>query len=312
MNFSEYILIHAEEPDYSCHRKESVLMNAVRPDIFTYNNYRLFLKDLFHFCKSQDSKYSHRFVAKEVSASSCGWFSDIINGRINLTSKYGIKLARLFRFTEKQRDYFETLVAYDQSASFEEKEMHYRKLLSFNNNIKATMIRKDQFTFYSKWFIPAIRELLFIFDFKDDYRALSRKMNPPISTKEAKKAIEVLLSCNLIQKNALGFYKPKDTFVEKDSSFGSLYWALFMNATVDLAKQSIHNHTKEERDISAVTISLSGEGLDKAREKIKELRKYLLKIAQEDRNQETVYQCNVQLFPLTQMKERNTYAGRHN
>ncbi|MBN1982986.1 MAG: TIGR02147 family protein, partial [Chitinivibrionales bacterium] len=151
-------------------------MQQEKPELFHYNNYRLFLKDTYCYLKSIDSKYSHRFIAQQVNASSCGWFSDIINNRINLTSKYLIKIAKLFKFNEKEQEYFKALVDYDQAGSFEEKELLYKKIISYNHKIKTTIIHQDQFSFFSKWYIPAIRELLLIFDFNDDYRSLGKKL----------------------------------------------------------------------------------------------------------------------------------------
>jgi len=148
-------------------------------------------------------------------------------------------------------------------------------------------------------FIPAIRELLFIYDFKDDYKALAQKMTPTIKPNDAEQAIKVLLSCGLIEKKQTGFYKPCDPVIEKDSTFASLYWAAYMQSNISLALEAVHRYNKEQRNISASTFALSKENLNYVSEKIKELRHLLLKLSEEDSKRDVVYQFNIQLFPLT-------------
>jgi len=277
-------------------------MQKTKPNVFHYTNFREFLKNTFTYFKSIDSKYSHRFIAKEVLSGSCGWFSDLINGRTKLTSTNCIRLAKIFKLTDKQLDYFETIVQYDQADSFEEKELCYKKMLSFKE-LKPIVVNKDQFRFFSKWYIPAIRELLFVYNFKDDYKTIAQKMIPAIKPKEAKNAIQVLLSCGLIEKKENGYYKPCASVIQKDPSFASLYWALYMKSNITLALEAIHRYKKEERDISSSTFAFSKESLQFAREKIKELRHLLLKVSEEDAKRDIIYQFNIQLFPLTKNNE---------
>jgi len=115
---------------------------------------------------------------------------------------------------------------------------------------------------------------------------------------EAKEAIDILISTKMIYKNISGFYKPRDTIVIKDTS-PSITWATYMSENILLAKEAIFNVPKCERDISAITIGLSGENYEIACQKIKELRRYLLSLSENDKHAKTIYQVNVQLFPLT-------------
>lgn len=273
-------------------------MEKCPPNIMNYTDYRKYLNDTFNYLKGTNPKYSHRFIAKEVEASSAGWFSDILKGRINCTSRFVLKLAKLLKLTEKHKEYFELLVNYNQAGSTEEKEIYFKKMLSFTS-VKSTLVLADNFAFYRKWYIPAIRELLTIYDFNDNFKELSQKLCPPISIKEAKDAIEVLISSQLVVKNKDGYYKPCDTTLEKDSSVKSVLWATYMSENITLSKEAIHRFKKEERDISAITFSLSKDNFEIAREKIKELRKFLLHLSETDKNSTIICQANFQLFPLS-------------
>lgn len=267
-------------------------------NIYTFTDYREFLREICKYLKDENKKYSHRFIAKEIGASSSGWFSDIISGRINCTDKFIYKLAQFLKMTDKEKEYFELLVKYNQAGTIEEKENFFKKLQLFSD-MHSKVIFADNFAFYRKWFIPAIRELLIYYNFNDDYKSLAAQLNPSITVKEAKDAIDILLSTKMIYKNVSGFYKPRDTIVIKDTS-PSITWATYMSENILLAKDAIFNVPKCDRDISAITIGLSGESFEIACQKIKELRKYVLSLSENDKHVNTIYQVNFQLFPLTQ------------
>jgi uncharacterized protein (TIGR02147 family) len=173
------------------------------------------------------------------------------------------------------------------------------KSISFKE-INPSLIGKEHFDFYSKWYITAIRELLFFYDFNDDYRSLGRMLDPPIRPTDAQEAIEVLNSIGFIEKNSKGYYKPITRMITKDNAFRSVHWGNLVTSMMKLAIESVDRHGINERDISAVTLNLSEESMKIAKTEIAALRKKLLAISEHDKNQDTVYQCNFQIFPLSQ------------
>jgi uncharacterized protein (TIGR02147 family) len=213
---------------------------------------------------------------------------------------YLLKLSKLLKLSAREKSYFEILVGYDQAGSLDEKNAFMEKMMSFKE-LSASIVNKNQFAFYSTWYIPAIRELLFCYDFKDDFKALAKKMSPAISQQQAQKAIEILKALGFIKADRNGRLRPCDPIIKKDPQFKSLHWANFMRANMELGIAALDRFKKESRDISAVTLCLSKEGQDRASEEIAELRKKLLAISEQDKNRNNVFQCNIQLFPLADL-----------
>jgi uncharacterized protein (TIGR02147 family) len=274
--------------------------------IFDYAEFRRFLSEYYAHAKSKDRKFSQRYIARQVGASSGGWFADIVQGRISLTGTYMVRLAKLLGLDAEERDYFELLVSYDQAGSLEEKNIYLGKIMSCKR-INPAIVSREQFEFYSNWYISAIRELLFTYDFKDDYKALAKELNPPITAQQAKHAVKVLQKLGFVEPDGKLYLRPCDTIIKKDSTFKSVYWANFMKANMELAVEALDRYGKDDRDISAVTMSFSQEAYPQACEEIKKLRRKLLVLAQNDKARGAVYQCNVQLFPLT--KKKNSASG---
>lgn len=274
-------------------------MEPSEPNIFVYTDFRLFLQDYYKTRKAKDRKFSHRYIIEKVGATSAGWFSDVVNGRIALTSSHLIRLAKLLRLKPNEDAYFEALVHYGQAGSMDEKNRYLRKALAFKE-VKADLVGKDRFEFYSKWYYTAIRELLFFHDFRGDYTALGKKVNPPIRAEQAKQAVRLLEKMEFIAKAPGGGYQPRVNVLRKDPSDKSLHLANFLKTTMELGIEALERYDKEHRDVSALTLSLSEPAFQQAREEIKALRKRLLALMGEDSDPAKVYQCNIQFFPLTQ------------
>ena len=267
------------------------------PDIFQYSDFRLFLADHYRARKAGDAKFSHRFIQEKVQASSAGWFSDICAGRIVLSQGHAVRLLKLLGLKPVQEDYFEAMVGFAQAGSMEEKNRWMRRTLSFKE-LKAEVVGAEKFEFYSHWYYSAIREALFVVDFKGDYQALGQMFLPPLKKEQVKSAISLLLSLEMARKDAQGCIRPSTSTIKKDSAFKSLHVANFLKVNMELAIQALDTIDKDARDMSALTLALSAESFAEARAEVKALRKKLLAIAERETRPGKVFQCNFQMFPL--------------
>jgi uncharacterized protein (TIGR02147 family) len=285
-------------------------MANARPDIFSYADYRTFLKDRYTILKRENRQFSHRYISTKVRASSAGWFSDVISGRINVTAGFIDPLAAVFKLTGEETEFFRSLVNCNQTKNLAEKS-RFLELLITTRKTEAITVSRDRFMYYSIWYIPVIRELLFFYDFSGNYRALSRMVRPAIRVSEARKAVDILTGLGFVSPDENGFLKPKDAILRKESGFASIHWANFQKSALELATAAIERFRKEERDISSVLVCLSPASFAIAREEIARLRKRILELSEADRARDTVYQCNFQIFPTSQSSETSRPGGPH-
>lgn len=274
-------------------------MRTGLPNIFTYTDFRVYLADYYQVRKSRDRKFSHRFIGEKVRAASSGWFSDVLKGRSSLAGPQLLPLARILQLKTNEIDYFEAMVGYGQAGSLEEKTRYFQKMLAFRE-VRADMVGFDKLEFYGKWYHSALRELLFFYPFRGDYAALARKLSPPIRQGEARESIELLERLGFVEPNEIGGFKAKEGSLKKDPSFPSVVMANFLKANMELAIESLERFSKDERDVSALTISLSDDAFAKVKEEIRALRKRILALTEVDVAPSKVYQCNFQFFPMSQ------------
>ncbi len=266
--------------------------------IFGYTDFRKFLGDYYLERKKSDRKFSHRFIQEKVGASSAGWFADVLKSRTNIPGGHIVKLSKLLQLKASETDYFEAMVQFGQAASLEERTRYFNKMLAFKE-VRADMVGMDKLEFYSKWYHSAIREILFFYPFRGDYAELARKLSPPIRPTEARDSVALLERLGMVEPNTIGGYKSKEAVLKKDSSFPSVVMANFLKNNMELAIEALDRYTKEERDVSALTIALSEQAFSQVKDDIRALRKKILAMTEVDIAPTKVYQCNFQFFPLS-------------
>jgi len=89
------------------------------------------------------------------------------------------------KLTKKQEEYFETMVYFNEAKTVEEKKLYFERLMRYYDS-KAYRVDAKQYEYYSKWYYIAVRELLAIGNFSDDYSAIGQALNPAIRTEEAR------------------------------------------------------------------------------------------------------------------------------
>lgn len=268
-----------------------------KPSIYNYFDYRCYLQDIFAFNKSINKKFTHRYIVGQIQASSSGWVSDLLKGRINITPMFKFRLAELLSLSSEEYTFFEDLIQYNQASTLEEKQVFFKRLVK-SKTPEAKIVYQHQFDFYRIWYISALRELLIDYNFDGfDFAALASIFTPPITEDETRYAFKVLLESNLIIK-VNNFYKPTSNNIKKDTSVSSFYWKSYMESFIKLSLDAIEKN-KSERDISAVTLNFSTETFHEAQCEIAKLRKKLLAISEHSSNNNRTFQCNLQLFPLT-------------
>ena len=202
----------------------------------------------------------------------------------------------------KKAEYFKLLVLYGKAKSDHEIKHYFEKLLTFIG-IDGQRVQVDQYEFYQKWYYTAIRELIHIIKFRDNYSALGRMLNPPITPTQTRKAVALLERLGFIKRNRQQVYELTDVFISAGENWKSAAVRTFQAETMKLALRALEEIPKDERDISTVTITLNKDGLEQARERIRQLHKDLFAIADACENMDDIYQVNMQMFPLSCTKK---------
>jgi uncharacterized protein (TIGR02147 family) len=272
------------------------------PDLYSYIDYRKFLKDYYEEQKARDPKFSHRYFTMKVGFSSSGYFSDVLAGKKNLSGAFMLKFAKALKLGKEEEEYFLNLVQFNQAKTLEEKNRYYEKMMT-TGKVKVDVVDRDKHEYFSSWQYAAVREALHYLAFTDDYKSLAKALNPPISPKDARKAVEVLASLGLIARDAAGAWRPTSGNLKMGGTFDALGLSNYHKSTLELAVRALDAFPPEQRGFSTLTLPLTGEKIRKAKLAIKNLRMYLLALAENGTQADRVYQFNFQMFPVTRIEK---------
>ncbi len=274
-------------------------------NVFEYIEYRILLKDLYEYKKREQPSFSYRYIGNKVGFKSAGFFSNILQGKRNISNHIIFKFAELFKFNKKETEYFEMLVMYDQSKQHDRKKYYFERLLAMRKS-KVHQITADQYEYFDNWYNVAIRELLNYFPFRGDYQELAKKLNPPITPKEARKSVELLLRLGLIEEKEDHTYRVTHKTITTVPKVPLVAVHNFQHATMDLAKEAIDRFPFEKRSVSTLTLSLSEEVYKTIEEKLAIFRRDVLDLVKNDMKRiDRVYQFNFQIFPLSEEQDQN-------
>jgi len=281
-------------------------LQSKQPVIFEYDNYRLYLRDLYAYLKGSTSHFSYRYFSRKAGFRSPNFLKLVIEGKRNLSQESIERFAQALKLKKEEAEFFRALVHLNQAETIDERKHCAEQLMRFRPFRRIHPIRRDQFDYYSKWYHIAIRELTSIPEFSEDPAWIAAALMPPVSPGQARKALELLLGLGLVERDESGRLRQTDSLITTGDEVISASVADYHREMIKKGGEAIERFPASKRDISSVTVALSEKTFKEMKQSIQRFRKELLTMADKDKDPEAVYQINFQLFPLSkEFKKRH-------
>ena len=274
-------------------------MSCECPLVFGYVDYRRYLADYYAHAKKCHYGFSFRVFSKRAEISSSNYLRLVIDGKRNLTSDMAVRFARACGLSAGRADFFCDLVAYNQAKNSVERNRHFRNLQGYRRFREVRRLEAEQTEYYASWYVPVIRELLRLPDFEEDPKWISTRVWPRISVRQARQALDVLLKLGLIARDEQGRLKQVDPLVTTGPGPLSHHIFNYHHLMLQRAGVALDQASREEREISCITVCVSQDKMLELKRRIDEFRSELLQAAELDNAPERVVQVNFQLFPLS-------------
>jgi len=287
-------------------------MIKTEPNIFSYTDFRVFLKDTYNQLKSQQPSFSHRYFSQKAGFASPNFLKLVMDGKRNLSPESVHKFAGVLKLNRKEHHFFELLVQYGQATDPGQKQHYYQEILTFPEYRKVHYLEKELYTYLSRWYQPAILELVQLADFQEDPAWIAQALRGKITPKEARSALDTLLQLGLLERSPEGRLKPAHPSLTTGEEARSLAAFSFHENILEEAKEALSQQDPDQRDFAAITMALNPTQLLAIKEMIRDLRKRILNYLAEDGTSPiAVYQFSLQLFSLTntESKKENKQNG---
>lgn len=139
--------------------------------IFDYTDYRHFLRDYYHFKKSQNPHFSFKAFAMRAKLSSPNYLKLVMDGDRRITDKNLHNFIRGLGLEKQDAEYFKSLVFYNESHQSTDDKKHYLDQmiqLKTRYSCQAKIISPEHVEYFKHWYHWVVRELVTLDDFKSD------------------------------------------------------------------------------------------------------------------------------------------------
>jgi len=267
--------------------------------IFSYNNYREFLKDHYQEKKSQSKSYSFRFFAKKAALDSPNYYKLVMDGERSLTHRNIRKFTKGLGLGEREALYFENLVHHNQAKDDDERAFFEKNLELTRAQDDRVILTKDQHDALANWYPLAIKEAALLDGFVPKPKWIASRFDYRFTPEQAREAIELLGRLGLIEIDPkTGTFRVTQQSMQTPDLTHSHSAALFHKNMIDLAREAVDKQGSDQRCLSALTVAVRKKDLPEAFRKIHRFRNEMDDYFLKGKPYDAVYQLNLQLFRL--------------
>lgn len=275
------------------------------PDVFAYNNYRIYLKDYQEARFRVEPSFSKSEFSRLLRLPNTrSYLTDVFHGK-PVTSEFVERFIEVLKLDKNEANYFRVLVKHNQCENPDERTLYFEQLIALNRTPRK-FLNPDVFTYYKYWYNSVIRALLGFYNFKDDFSALSKKVNPPITVREVKRSITLLQKLNLITPDKDGYLRPTDKSISTPDFIKDELIRQYQIQLFELAKKSISQTDNTDSQYYTNTISISKQTLPVLRRCIERFRAEIRSLAVKDEWQaEQVFTICLGLLATSSMEKKH-------
>jgi uncharacterized protein (TIGR02147 family) len=271
---------------------------SAKKSIFTYDDYRAYLRDAYQAMKEENPHFSFRYFSKVAGFKSPSVLKQVLDGKMRLPPASIAKFAKAFKLDKEEALFFRHLVLFNQAKSAVVRQSHLESMVRCSSFQKLYPLSTPQLNYFRRWYFITIREMVGLKGFREDPEWIAKKITPRISAQDAKTAIEELLALGLLVRDAKGKLVQADTNVFSGNEVVSKAMVTYHRSMMVNAAESIDHVARELRDISSVTIGIPSSSIKSLKEMVQKFRLELLEANNAaTKDSDVIYHVNFQIFP---------------
>lgn len=274
------------------------------PNVYQYDDFRAFIRDAYAAKKAEDSNYSYRKFARLAGIANPGYLLDVIIGKRTLSRNQALKMAPVFGLNETETDFFLLLSQFGQSKKDSKRSELHKLLLSRRNRSRFARLSPSLVKYYQDFHYPWVRCAIEAMDFRGDFEALGKFLEPPLAPAVIRKYVLDLEEWRLIVKGEDGRYRVTEKFVEPPPTLSAMIRRLNREWILQAAEAPF-KFGPTDRHVSTLLLMVSENTRKLLMGKMEVFRKEVLDLVEQDANPESILQLSIQLFPKS--RKHNGY-----
>lgn len=275
-------------------------MRRSKLDIYEYSNFRSYIRDRFLELKSEDKKYSLRYMAKKLELSSNSHLKMVMDGSHNLSVKLAKRLSSFFGLNRQETDFFLALIEYGQAKTTKDQAEALDELRRVSRFSRIHQLELDQFDYYNDRLLLVLREMVALPEFQEDPKWISRRLPFNANKRDIGLAIEKLLRLKLLKRlDDGGLAASYPHITTGDGLDGVAIKGYYMNG-FSLASESLEL-PGTTRQVGGMTMAISKNAYAKIVGHFREFMDTIRAEVGADQSPDDVYQLVMGFHPLTKV-----------
>lgn len=263
--------------------------------VFTYLDYRAFLKETHEELQQKDPSLSLRAFAGMLPIDP-GQLVRILKGKNHLSTRFVPVLATMTGMDDRAAAYFEELLHLSAARSPEEEERCRERLLALRG-VATRALASGQAEYYAHPRHAVVRALLGLGPYLGAPEELGRMCHPPLSAQDVQQSLALLTSLGLVLRDDTGAWRLVDDHLVPGADIPVQTLRELHVQMMELGRSALERIPPEERDIAALTLSVDAQGLERIRELSRDLRRRIQTLVEASTAADRIYQLNLQAFP---------------
>jgi uncharacterized protein (TIGR02147 family) len=267
---------------------------------YDYLNLGEYLLSLYSEAKRNLGSYSFKEYSADlgIGLGNSSWL--IIKGKRSPNNHTLDRMASSLQLSGIGRKAFILLAQYSAETIPANKEQILNQILLCKRQSISDVSAQMELDFYREWYHAIIFEMVGLPNFSSDPSWIVEHVNASIGIREVKESLDFLEKTGIIRfDQGLGRHVKVAADFETKSEVPGVGIIRFHQKMIDLAKESIDTVPYQDREIGAVTVAVSSEGMEVIKKTIQSFRKYLMFLASDYAiDSDTVLQLNFQMFPI--------------
>jgi uncharacterized protein (TIGR02147 family) len=267
-------------------------------DVFSYQDFRIFLRDFYRERRLKDRKFSIRFFARRAGLRSQNYLKVVMDGRRSLTPRNMPKFVKGLGLDTSQAEYFEALVNLNQARDVVERRQYLDRVLHLQKKKAALTLSGEQLEFFTSWHHIVIFEMACQDNFKAIPEWISQRLKGKITPKQAADSLAIMIGTGILKHADYGKLTPVAAQIASSEDVPQEQLRKLHDSFIEQATQALHMEGPETRDIKSLTIGLTPDQAPVFRKKVEEFQRELNTLFSTGKGTD-VYQFNMQFFKLT-------------
>lgn len=267
--------------------------------IYESSDHREFLRS---YLETRKKTGGLRALARKAGFKSPGHLAMVVSGERKLTSRSAELLAQAFGFRGRQKSLMLAYAKLDSARSERERAVAREEVLRLKSASPQFEINQKQYAFLATWYYPVIFGLLHQREVSQDPAEISLRLGRGVNKAAVTKAIDDLAALGLIARGEDERWVTLNAALTTPEDVRSASVAQYHRNSIRLSEDALELPL-ERRELNGLTISVPDRLLPEVKEKIRRFRSELNELLANENEPADVYQLNLHLFPLTQMRK---------